>query len=131
MFNINNTIKQFLLSDTTITGLVGDNIYNLVVFTSDVTPVRPPYLIIEINSLEPYKTKDYFIYYNLQFSVIAISSKYNEMVTLSEAVKTSLDLKDIDDDIQSVTFDSYSESFDSENEVYYSRLSFNSIVYNK
>ena len=131
MFNINNTIKQFLLSDTTITGLVGDNIYNLVVFTSDVTPVRPPYLIIEINSLEPYKTKDYFIYYDLKFSVIVLSQKYNEMVTISEAVKTSLDLKDLDSDIQEVTFDSYSESFDAENEVYYSRLSFNSRVYNK
>lgn len=134
MFNVGNLIKQHLLTDVTLSSLIGSKIYNLVVFTSEDSTIKPPYLVVEINSLSPNYTKEYFTYSELTFSVIVLASKYIDLKIISEAVKSSLEFKGIADNewsIDSIEFDSYTEQFELNFELYGSKLTFSSKVFKK
>ncbi|MCW0484659.1 hypothetical protein [Gaoshiqia sediminis] len=131
MFSIGNKIKEELLSNTNITTLVGTNIFNLIVVTNEKNPINPPYIVIEIDSISPNRTKDHYIFDDISFSVIIIASKYNDLVTISEAIKTALEYKNIQSDnklIETILFDSYRENFNIDFQVYNSKLTFTSKV---
>lgn len=131
MFNIGDKIKQFLLSDSTITNWVANKIFNVVAVADNIT--KPPYLVVEVNSISPNTTKTAYQYYDLSFSVILLTAKYSDSTGYSEAIKTALEFKNIDADnqiIDRIEFDDYKEGFDSNFELYTSRLSFSAIVFN-
>jgi hypothetical protein len=97
MFQIGKTIKQHLLADANLTSQIGTKIYNIVVVTSENSTIKPPYLVVEVNSINPVYTKDLFIYNEISFTVIVLAAKYDEVISLSELVKQSLEFKDIED----------------------------------
>lgn len=127
MFQIGKTIKQHLLADTNLADKIGTKIYNLVVVTSENSTTKAPYLVVEINSINPVYTKDLFICNEITFTVIVLAAKYDEAISLSELVKQSLEFKDIEDsalEIDSIKWDNYIEDFDSDFELYNNKIVF-------
>lgn len=92
MFSIGNTIKQHLTTDTNITELVGTKIFNVVAIMDGL---KAPYIVVEVNSVTPNHSKDYFTYNNLSFSVIVLTSRYNDLTTISQTIKDSIENKSI------------------------------------
>lgn len=134
MFNTGKLIKQHLLLDADITSQIGTKIYNVVVVTSDSNSIKPPYLVVEVNSMNPTYTKDLFLFNEITFSVIILAAKYDELIILSWVVRKAIEFKNIEDNttlIESIDFDNYNESFDSSFELYTSKLTFSCRAYNK
>jgi len=115
-------IKDFLLADTLITDLVGQNIYNLVVFTSTDQQIKPPYLVVELLQVAPNKTKDIYTYANISAAINVLSPTYDSLLEVSRTVIDSIDNKDIMDVM--IQFSNYSESFDSAFELYHAQITF-------
>lgn len=95
MFSIGNTIKQHLITDTNITDQVGTKIFNLIAILDGQTS---PYLVIEVNSLAPNHSKDYYTYSDLSFTVIVLTSRYNDLATISQKIQDSLEQQTISDE---------------------------------
>ena len=130
MFSIGNTITRHLSLDTNITDQVGSKIFNIVAVMDGLTA---PYVVVEINSVTPTHTKEYFTHSDLSFSVIVLTSRYNDLNTISQKIQGSLECKTIKSEstqIENIMVSNWSEGFDAEFELYVGKISFNAIALN-
>lgn len=85
-----NAIVQILLADAGVSALVNNRVYR----NEAPQGVSAPYVIVEVENVDPYPSKDGSSAADDVFlNVISYSESQSQLDTLSEAVRSSLDEK--------------------------------------
>lgn len=127
MIDISKKIKEALLSDLQVKTAVGARVYNVV----NDGDGKTPFFVVELDNISANYTKDLYVSDDVAFSVVCIDSMYDDVINLSNLVRSALENRYFTFDthtISQIRFTGFSEGFN--NQLYTAKMSFtcNSIM---
>ena len=127
MIGLSNEIKNILLNDSNITNIVKQQIYNIINDERTTTP----FLVVELKSLLPEYTKEYYINDEAEFNIVCVASKYDVVIELASKLRDKLETKKYVLDshtLDSIRFNGFEEDFT--NNLYTGVISFTCKIFN-